>query len=322
MKKAQKFLIFGLILAAAAGLDAPPAMAEFPDKPIHLLGAFRAGGRIDTLARLLGKELQGKLGQPVIVTAKPGGGGTVMASQLKNAPADGYTLGISVTITWAFNPFYRKNAPYGINDFSYVATISEGKPALFSNIESPWVTLNDLVADAKKRTKPMAFVSLAPSVRLQINSIARKEGITFRIIPARGGAAAVPMILGKHADFAFSGGFHHTYAVAKKLRVLAFTDRQHHADLPGVKTLDELGYESFPPGYTVVAAPKGVPSAILAKISAALREATSDPRVMKAMATMNAPASFHDAVAAEKIMHAQAKYFKRLIDEEKKSKSK
>ena len=75
------------------------------------------------------------------------------------------------------------------------------------------------------------------------------------------------MILGKNADFAFSGGFHHSHAVAGKVRVLAFTDNQHHADLPGVKTLAELGYESFPPGYTVLAGPKGIPANVANKIS-------------------------------------------------------
>jgi tripartite-type tricarboxylate transporter receptor subunit TctC len=325
-----KAAVLGLLLPLAflftgpisGNLVSTEAKAEYPEKPITLLVGFRAGGRIDSLARVLGKEMSTDLGQPVVVTAKPGGGGAVMASALRAAKPDGYTLGVSVTITWAFNPFYQKKAPYGADEFTYISTLSQGKPALFSHPDSGWKNLKDLIAAAKKSAEPLIFVSLAPSVRLQIMDVARKENIRFRVVPARGGAAALPMILGKTAHFAFSGGFHHSHAVAGKVQVLAFTDYQHHADLPGVKTLAELGYESFPPAYTVLAGPKGIPAGVSAKIAAAVSKAVNNPKIKKAMIKMSAPPALNGPKEAGVILAKQAAYYKRLIMEDRKASKK
>ncbi|MGH7004813.1 MAG: tripartite tricarboxylate transporter substrate binding protein [Alphaproteobacteria bacterium] len=270
-------------------------------------------------ARLLSEKMQASLGQPVVVVAKPGGGGAVMASQLKAAKPDGYTLGISVTITWAFNPYFYKETPYRAEDFTYVAVVADGKPAFFTRKDAPWTTLKDLVADAKTRNQPFSFVSLAPSVRLQINDIARKEGIKFRIVPAAGGSEALPMILGGHADFAFSGGFHHASAVAGKLKVLAFTDEVHQPDLPGVPTLKDLGYESFPQGYILIAGPKGIPADVLGKLSQAIEQALKNPAVKRAGSDMDAPVVYLPPAATEKEIKSQAAYFTRLIEADRKA---
>lgn len=306
----------GLLTAAPLILTATNVRADYPERPIKLLVGFRAGGRIDSLARIVAKELTKDLGQPVVVESKPGGGGAVMASELANAEPNGYTLGMSVSITWAFNPFYQDKAPYGFDQFDYLATISEGKPALFSNPDSGWETLSDLIVDAKKRDKPLVFASLSPSTRLQINSIARTEGVKFRILPARGGSEVLPMILGGNADFAFSGGFHHSYALAGKVNVLANTGTKPFEDLPEVRTLEELGYESFPADYILLAAPKGMPDEVKDLLYAALNKVVRRTDIRERLLAMDAPPALHGPAKTEEIMKQQASYYNRLIQAE------
>ena len=283
--KLTKWLVGPAIAALVATAVVQPAAAAYPDKPITMLIAFSAGGGADTLGRLVAKAAAKALGQPVVAVNKPGGGGAVMGGALKNAAPDGYTIGIAVTLSFAFNPEYSKKTPYKMNDFTYLATVAKAQEGMVSKADKPWKNWGELIAHAKKGNA-ITMVSLSPVNLLMAKVISAKEGITIRPVPVKGGSAMVPQILGGHVDFGFSGGIHQRYLKPgdKQMRVLASARYERLKRSPDVPTLDELGYGIGVDNYFQLAAPKGLPAGVMATLSAALKSAINDADVQKLIA--------------------------------------
>ena len=109
-----------LALTLTSGLA---TAAGYPEKPITMFIGFRPGGAVDTTGRLIANKMSKILGQPVVAVTKAGGGGTVMATQLLNAPADGYTIGMGASAAYTLTPQINKNIKYKIDDFTHLATL-------------------------------------------------------------------------------------------------------------------------------------------------------------------------------------------------------
>ena len=143
--------VLGVLLALSL-TQAPAAAADYPTKPIHLYIGSNPAGSTDTLGRVLAKVLQSELGQPVVVHNRPGAGGGVMAAQLKNSVADGYSLGLTISHAYTGNPVVSPSAArYGVSDFTHLATVSKGQCALVTSTSKPYRTLADLIAAANVR---------------------------------------------------------------------------------------------------------------------------------------------------------------------------
>src|SRR5262249_56778728 len=106
------------------GALAPDALAQpqFPARPIRLLVPFAPGGGVDVVARIVGKRVSEKLGQPILVESKPGGGGAIAVGELMRSEADGYTL-LMTTSAHATLPTLNKLAWHPSSDFAPIASI-------------------------------------------------------------------------------------------------------------------------------------------------------------------------------------------------------
>lgn len=255
---------------------------DYPTKPIKILCAFKAGGGSDIMARLLAKHLQDEFGQPVLVVNRPGGFGTVSAREILHAPADGYTLGLTVSASFSYMTQNPKTG-FTLEDFSYLGGVGSYPYAIVAKKGMPFSTLKELVEYSK--TKPgLKYTSLLPIDKLVLDHIAKKEGLNWRAVPAKGGAAMVPQVLGGHVDFAASGGAHTAQVKAGKMVVLAATTQERSQFFPEVPTLKELGYDTFLQLFAVVYAPKNTPKPIVEKLSKTIQTATSKDSYKKPLA--------------------------------------
>ena len=271
--KRQSISILTIFLAVALIFIPLQASAkDYPAKPIKILCAFKAGGGSDIMARLLAKHLQDEFGKPVLVVNKTGGFGTVSAREILHAPADGYTLGLTVSASFSYMTHNPKTG-FKLEDFSYLGGVGSYPYAIVAKEGMPFSNLKELIEYSKTK-QSLKYTSLLPIDKLVLDDIATKEGLNWRAVPAKGGAAMVPQVLGGHVDFAASGGAHTAQVNAGKMVVLAATTQERSQFFPEVPTLNELGYDNYLQLFAVVYAPKNTPEPIVAKLSKAIQTVT------------------------------------------------
>jgi tripartite-type tricarboxylate transporter receptor subunit TctC len=273
----QRVMRLAVVVLALIGFGGVAA-AEYPDRPIQLLAGFQAGGNVDAVARILAKSAGSLLGQPMVVENKPGAGGGVAATALKAAKPDGHTLCLNMSTAYTFNP---GETTYALDDFIFIAVAGKAQEAFVSNSEAPWKDWKGMIAEARKRS--LTYASMMPLDKVFTRAIAKKEGVQFSAIPTKGGAEIITSVLGKHSDFGFSGGIHYSYAKAGQVAVIAGLGSERLADFPDVPTLKELGYDIVFENFVVISAPKGVPEAVVQKLSAAFAKAIQDPEYVDMM---------------------------------------
>lgn len=277
------------VAATAIGLIAvtSTAWADYPEKPVVLVVPFAAGGPSDKIARDLAEALRKPLAQTVIVDNTAGAGGTIGAARVARATPDGYTLLVHhIGISTA--PALYKKLPYKtLEDFEYLGLINEapstliGKPGLAANNFADlrkWISAND-----GKVNIANAGVGSASHLCGLILQATLQSKMTF--VPYKGTAPAMTDLMGGQVDLMCEQATNAVPQIeAKKVKVFGVTSKQRMA-LPSLAqspTLAEAGLAGFEMSvWHGVYAPKGTPSAVLAKLNAAIRTALKDPELVK-----------------------------------------
>ncbi|HEU5018192.1 MAG TPA: tripartite tricarboxylate transporter substrate binding protein [Pseudolabrys sp.] len=295
------------IVTAAIALPGTNASAQdYPRKPITMWIGFRPGGSVDTTGRLLATKLEKILGQPVVAVTKAGGGGTVMATQLKSAKPDGYTIGMGASAAYALTPQLNKEITYKIEDFQHIATLTQPEDAIVVEADSKWNSLKDMLDDAKASGRALSMTYQVAASRLMAMAISEKSGVQFKLVPVNGGAAGIQSVLGGQVDVTWSGSGWSELARAGKLKPLASMGDKRNQDFPKVPTLEELGFNFAFTDTFMLSAPKGLPPAVLNTLSAAVEKAIKDPEVQAALhKNMHLDVSYRDPKATVAFLHKQ-----------------
>ncbi|MGD9123999.1 MAG: tripartite tricarboxylate transporter substrate binding protein [Desulfarculaceae bacterium] len=269
---AKRLVKVALILAPVLLLGlGGSALAKYPDHPVELVVAFRAGGSLDTTFRVFSTALGKELGQPVVVANRAGGGGAVGASHLKLAKPDGYSLGANASLAFTLSTNMGK-VNYGVNDFDYIASIAQTQPAFVAAPKKGWKTWQDLIKAAKKKGS-LSFASQTPWDKMAGKVIGKKEKVSLVAVPTKGGGEMIPALLGGHVDFAWSGGIHYKYVKAGKMVVLAACTPEPLEAFPKVPTLLKLGYDISMDVPFLLVAPKGIPAEVKKTLEQAAQRA-------------------------------------------------
>lgn len=263
------------------------SVAEYPTKPITLIVNYIPGGGTDLPARVLSGVINKFLGQPMVVMNKPGGGTHIGSDFVAKSKPDGYTLLISYGgLEQTFSPHIRKLPFDPINDFIPITPISIYDGVALVRADAPWRSLNEVVKDAKKNPGKIRFGRSGTFGTNHILSLLfRKEaGIEMRInVPYKGGAHTMTELLGGHVDVAFLG---HPISVehvqAGKVRMLASSGKDRNPYTPEVPTFLEQGFNVVLGNIKGIAAPKGTPADIIAKLNDSIIKA-SKVKAFKAM---------------------------------------
>lgn len=271
------------VFAVGTVLTPVPALAEFPEKPIKLVVGFRAGGGTDALATALAKEMEGILGQPVVKEIKAGAGGGKAAASVKTAAPDGYTLVMAVTPTFAFNTAaIPDKTPYTKDDFDYLESLAKAQEAVYTKADAPYRTWKEMLDHARAGAK-LTYAAVTPFDKLFIRYVNKVEGTNIRTIPTKGGSGAMKNVLGEHTNLGFSGGNHIKFLGQNKVTVLASMRGERLTDSPDVPTLIELGYPVTFEAHFMIAAPKGLPTDVRAKLLDAIQKGSQGPAVRQVL---------------------------------------
>ena len=270
-------LVLGMFAAVA---DAQPA---YPTRPIEIIVGYAPGGGADVAARLVAGHASKKWGQPVNVVNMPGASGITGALRALNARPDGYTLLLDPHATSSMLFAVESDVPFKMEGKTHIALVTLD-PVLYTvKADSPWKTLKDVAAAAKK--DPKAFRSGIAGVSgiaaFSVSQFLFNAGVplaeTNKVV-FTGGAPALTALAGGHVDFAGQQWSESAGLVSGgKIRALAVVNPTRLPGLPDVPTAKEAGFPELDVvGWQGLAGPPNLPAPIVAKWNALLQEATKD----------------------------------------------
>ena len=297
------------VIAMLAALVAavPAAAAEFPTKPITIIVAYGAGGGTDATVRTLAEPVSKALGQPILVQNKPGAGGGVAATYVKNQPADGYTLIATGSLTYSFEPQVLK-AQYAHTDFNHVAVVSQFQEGFFTHPSRPYKTLMDVITTAKKENRAIKYASLYQLDRKILGYVAKKEGVKIIPVPTKGGNGAVQAVLGNQVDFGVSGGSFGPHAASGAVRVIGAMTAESMPRFPKITGMHANGWKVGSENFLIISAPKGTPNDVAVKLAAAFKKAAKSDAVQAIVKKRYMKDIF---IGADKVNQAVADQFDR-----------
>jgi tripartite-type tricarboxylate transporter receptor subunit TctC len=265
-------------------LAALPARADtWPSKPVHIIVPFAPGGSGDITARLVGKHMEEKSGQPFVIDNKPGANGILGALAVKSSAPDGYTLMLATTSTNAANIHMYKDPGYDPDkDFQVVGLIGESGVFLVVPADSPYKTLAELIADAKARPGKLNFGYFNASSQVPSEVLGKKAGVEWQGVGYKAiGNAWSDLYAGAIQCMCVDLTAARGQVVANKARPLAISLAERSPLYPDVPTFAE----SFPgfatTGFLAIAVPKAVPDEIKQKLNEMINEAVFSPEIHK-----------------------------------------
>lgn len=266
----RRFVAAGLTLACAAPIMA--SAQDFPDKPIKIYQGFAAGGNADTIARVVSAEMSKGLGQPFVVEAQTGAGGTIAATTVARARPDGYTLLLATGGHAVAGALYNKLNYQTVSDFQMISTVTFFPFLLVVRADSPYRSLAELLSAARADGRSVSYGSagIGSTHHLAGELLVKSAKAELLHVPYRGDAASVTALLGGEVPLIVAPP---TAVMANikagKLRALATTGAQRWSAMPEVPTVGEQGV----PGYDVRSwagfmAPAGTPRPIVERLRA------------------------------------------------------
>jgi tripartite-type tricarboxylate transporter receptor subunit TctC len=275
--------IGAVVLAAMVALSMPVRSEDqYPFKPITLVAPLAPGTTLDILARLYADKLPKRLGQPVIVSNRPGAGGLIAAQAVAVAPADGYTLLIANS-GHAILGTLNKNLPFDpVRDFAGISMIGE-TPALVVVTPSLGVrTLKEFVALAKAKPGTINYASagIGTATHLAGAYFARQTGIDMVHIPYKLGSDILSDLIAGRVEVTFSPPAF-TLPLLKEGKLLALgvstaTPMREPIEVPSVRSAGiNFDYSTW---YGFLA-PAKTPAAVLQSLNQAIAEVSEDPEL-------------------------------------------
>jgi tripartite-type tricarboxylate transporter receptor subunit TctC len=267
------------ILGATVAATAVSAMADepFPNRVIRIITNTATGGQLDIYARVIGQEMSRTLGQPVIVENQAGGGGLIGIRNVKNAPADGYTI-LAASNTFAQNPALKIDAGYDVaKDFIGVGMISESPLVMVTAMSNPEKTVAEVIAGAKANPDRMTFASggVGTSTHMAAALFLSHAGIKMLHVPYKGNAAAQADVLSGRVNINFDGASSAIPHVKEgRLRALAVTTAKRSPSFPEIPTLAEQGLPKYEfQNFFGLLVPAATPKNVVHRLHQALRAA-------------------------------------------------
>ena len=278
----MKRILQSLALSCAA-LSATAALAApYPDKPIRMIVPAAAGGAADTLARMIGRGLTEKFGQPVVIENKPGAAAIVGMSAIAKAPADGYTLGMTFSGAMSINPSLYQQLPYDpVKDFAPITIVAVSPLVIAVSPKLGPKSLGEFLALAKKDPGKLTFGSAGTgsTQHLSMELLKSTAGVDMLHVPYKGSSAALVDVQSGLISAVSDNAITLVPLIQSgQLVPLAVETAQRIQSLPQVPTVAESGYPGFQAaGWYGLLAPAGTPQPIVAQLNAALREMVDKP---------------------------------------------
>lgn len=304
--------LLALPLLAALPTGKTARADGWPGKPVQIVVPFAPGGSGDITARLVGKYMESKTGQPFVIENKAGANGIVGVLSVKSALADGYTLMLATTSTNAANVHMYKHPGYDPEkDFSVVGIIGDSGAFLVVPNDSPYKTLADLIGYAKANPNKLNFGYFNASSQVPSEVLGKQAGIEWQGVAYKAiGNAWNDLYAGSIQFMCVDLTAARGQVVSGRARPLAISLAERSPLYPNVPTLAE-SYPGFvSTGFLAIAVRKTVPEDIKQKLNAMVNEAVFSPDIHKRLTEEFAltPHKLDLAQCAEKDREERAKW--------------
>jgi tripartite-type tricarboxylate transporter receptor subunit TctC len=280
----RRHFMTAVAAAAAATTTSTPTWAQaYPDRPIKILQGFAPGGNADAIARLMGVEIGKSLGQPVVVEAQAGAGGTIASAAVARAKPDGHTLLLATGGHVVAGALYNTLPYQTVNSFETISTLTYFSFLIVTQADSKFRSFKDVVAAATSAPGTVAYgtAGIGSTHHLAGELLAKMAGVKMLHVPYRGDAASLTALLAGDVPFIIAPPTAVLPNIkAGKLRALAATGPQRWPGLPDVPTVSEQGVAGYDVrSWAGLMAPAGTPRAIIDRLNAETLKALQQPIV-------------------------------------------
>ncbi len=272
-------------VGAEGSKEAAQNELKFPTKPLRVLLPWAAGGSSDVMLRAMAELSPKYFGQPMIIVNRDGAGGTIGAAEFVKAEPDGYNIAMLAIGLFTTQPFMR-DVQYTLDDFEGIIGLSYEPIIMVVHKDSPYNSIEDLVADAKKSGKSFKYGSSGTGSLPHLSQAAffGMAGIKADVVAFAGGGPTVTALLGKHVDVAAA---HPTeilpFVQDGQLKMLGIfsPERDPRAALKGVPTFKEKGFDINMAVWKYLIVPKGTPQAIKDRLHDGFLKIVQDEKFAK-----------------------------------------
>lgn len=280
MKKERHWKRFSLLVISFtvvlwgmnAGASVSWAAEKYPDRPVNMIVGFSPGGASDLGSKIIADKVSEFLGQPLVATYKPGGGGTLSASYVAKAKPDGYTT--LVMVSFMNLPPEVKKLDYKLDDFVLTGLWGRAPYFIIVKADAKWKTLKDFVEDAKKNPGKLTYGSAGVNTGGHfVGTLLEKQaGIKLTHVPFKSCADALTAMMGGHVSAYICVGIGEAKDTATQ-RTLATAEQERLEGLEEIPTVAELGWPVYFSTWYTFAFPKGTPDRIVDTFSKAQQKA-------------------------------------------------
>ncbi len=269
-----------VILGAAFMVGAARA-ADYPSRPVVLIVPSSPGTSADTMARFLAEGMRGRLGQPVLVETRTGGGGVIAVKQTIAAPADGHTLLLYVDAVNTGSFFEKSYDVDPITRLTHIIELALTAGYLVTNAQTPFRTMPEMIAYAKANPGKMNIGSAYPQNEWDLKQMIERLGVDIQVIPYQGTAAILQSVISNDLQLGVPAfNIARGLAADGKLRFLAIMHPDRSTQMPNLPSITE-----FAPGFggvyasTGISGPPGLPGDIVTRLNRVLNEILKEPAV-------------------------------------------
>ncbi len=277
----MRLMLRSLLAAVALSVGAASAAAAYPDRPVVLVNPYAAGGPADVVARSLARALEKRLGQPVVVENKPGGGASIGTGFVARAKPDGYTLLLGTSAGHVVTPLMQKTAYDGVKGFAFCSVVAVQPIMLVVNPSRGIRSVSELIARAKAEPGKWSYGSagVGGATHLGAELFQQVAGVQLNHIPYAGASPAINDVVGGQTDLAMLNlSASLPFIRQGRLLALAYASDKRSPLLPDVPTLAEAGVAGADAAtWYSLAAPAGTPADIVRTLSDAVRAVNDDP---------------------------------------------
>ncbi len=274
-----------LLTLAALGLAAPAvarAQGSWPQRPIRLIVPWAPGGSTDTVARLFQPRLAAVLGQPVVIENRGGASGSIGATEMARAPADGSAWMLAYDNEAPNQTLLRLNYKT-MDDLIPVSLVATGPLVMTAHKDTPFQNFQEVMAAAKQDPDRLNYATSGVGGLAHISTTLLQQQNNFRMthVPYRGGGPAVlAAIAGEIPLFMTNVVIVSQHIREGTLRPLGVTTRGETRHVPGARSFAQQGFGDFEaPTWWAFFGRTGTPQPIVDRMHAALTQVLNEPEV-------------------------------------------
>ena len=316
MKHSRCFLL--AFLSAIVLFCVDVAAQVYPPGAVTILVPYAAGGSADIAARLIGAQLQQRLGKPIIVDNRPGGSELLATEALARSTPDGLTLGI-LSNAASINETLVSNRKYDLDrDLAPIAKLIEIPFAIMVHPSVPARSIEELVKYAKANPGKLNFGHLGPGSPhyFVMEWFKQAAGIDLQGVPYRGAAPAFAALTTGEVQVIASGlGPATPFLENGQARALAAVSSTRPVSRPDLPTLAEIGYQDFDlNSWMGIFIRRGTPDPIVLRLQDEFSAAISDPQIVDRLTRIGLQPSFQTAPKFAEFLKASNKSWERIVN--------